>query len=228
MTTTKRKKSHSLLIFLIISVIVTGSAFATQKYLKVDNPVQLTSSNYKSENWNLILVNQNNFMPENYSFNKTTVGDGFEIDERIYDDLQNMFNDMRAAEIYPQINSAYRNPEQQQEIMDNKIAEYVSKGLPEFMAKSKAKKTVAQVGTSEHETGLALDIAAQDDLSTDWEVYNWLAKNAHNYGFIMRYPEDKTKTTGIDYEPWHYRYVGKEIANEITSNNLCLEEYLKN
>ena len=85
---------------------------------------------------------------------------------------------------------------------------------------------MAEPGTSEHELGLAIDINADLDRSTSDEVYGWLAQNAWKYGFVLRYPADKTDITGIDYEPWHYRYVGQEAAKEMHKKGLCLEEYL--
>lgn len=81
-------------------------------------------------------------------------------------------------------------------------------------------------GTSEHQTGLAVDINADGIHSAGYEVYDWLARNAHRYGFIRRYPPDKTALTGISNEPWHYRYVGVTAATEMHQRGLCLEEYL--
>lgn len=72
---------------------------------------------------------------------------------------------------------------------------------------------------------MALDINADPSYSSDYNVYNWLAENAYKYGFILRYPQGKEYITGIDYEPWHYRYVGKEAALEIFNKNITLEEY---
>ena len=85
---------------------------------------------------------------------------------------------------------------------------------------------MAVPGTSEHQLGLAVDINANPDNSTDEEVYAWLAENAWQFGFILRYPQDKTQITGIQYEPWHYRYVGREAAAHIHTSGQCLEEYL--
>ena len=85
---------------------------------------------------------------------------------------------------------------------------------------------MALPGTSEHELGLAVDINADNVNSTGQEVYDWLLQNAWRYGFIQRYPADKTDITGISNEPWHYRYVGLEAAEEITQQGICLEEYL--
>ena len=80
-------------------------------------------------------------------------------------------------------------------------------------------------GTSEHQLGLAVDINADSFRCSDEEVYEWLDENAHKYGFILRYPPAKQEITGISYEPWHYRYVGVEVAEEIYGRGICLEEY---
>ena len=72
-----------------------------------------------------------------------------------------------------------------------------------------------------------MDINADKEKSDNQEVYDWLYQNAYKYGFILRYPIGKTKITGIDYEPWHYRYVGREYSEEIMNSGLCLEEWLE-
>lgn len=91
-----------------------------------------------------------------------------------------------------------------------------------------AEKYVAIPGTSEHQLGLSVDINADQTKCSSEKVYSWLANNAYKYGFIKRYPSSKSYITGINNEPWHYRYVGKEAAATIKNQNLCLEEYLKN
>ena len=81
-------------------------------------------------------------------------------------------------------------------------------------------------GTSEHELGISVDINADTQRCSSDAMYQWLAQHAWEYGFIYRYPQDKTQITGIINEPWHYRYVGKEAAKEINEKGICLEEYL--
>ncbi|MFQ7289836.1 MAG: M15 family metallopeptidase [Lacrimispora saccharolytica] len=105
-------------------------------------------------------------------------------------------------------------------------------GYPEEDVAVEAAKTVAVPGTSEHELGLALDIvdSSYPELETEQEntpVQRWLMKNSWKYGFVLRYPSDKSALTGIIYEPWHYRYVGKEAAKVMYEEELCLEEYLE-
>ena len=137
-----------------------------------------------------------------------------------------MFDDMRAQEVYPIVASGYRTAKKQRELMDDKVDSFLAQGYSRSEAKSEAKKWVADVGYSEHQTGLAVDINADGVNSPGQQVYAWLADNAWKYGFILRYPEDKTEITKTDYEPWHYRYVGAESAVKIYESGLCLEEYI--
>lgn len=111
--------------------------------------------------------------------------------------------------------------------MDEKVEEYQKKVLLKFVAEYFAEKWVAVPGTSEHQLGIAVDINADSAYSTGAQVYTWLENHAYEYGFVQRYPSDKTDITGINYEPWHYRYVGKDVAKEMQEKNICLEEYIE-
>ena len=182
-----------------------------------------------SEEWNLLVVNRWNEIPEDYSVTLTELGNGQKVDSRIYPDLQEMFDVMRAEGIYPIVREAYRTAEEQQEILDERIQRYVNEGYSRSKAVRMAEEWVAVPGTSEHQIGIAVDINADKTKSTNDEVYAWLAENAHNYGFILRYPQGKEDITGASYEPWHFRYVGagKEHAKIIFGNHICLEEYFQ-
>ena len=177
--------------------------------------------------WNLILVNQDYYIPEDYKVELESFDNGVAVDYRIYEALQEMFNDAKDDDVYMFVAEGYRTQKEQQELMDEKVEEYQEKFLVEFLAKWQAKRWVAIPGTSEHQLGLAVDINADISKSSSQEVYSWLAENAHEYGFIQRYPADKTEITGISYEPWHYRYVGEDVANEIYEEGICLEEYIQ-
>jgi len=177
------------------------------------------------ESWKLVLVNADHPLPEGFTVQLKALRNGHHVDERIYPELQQMFDDARAAGIYPLINESFRTGERQQEIMDKYIAGYEAQGMSHDEAVKKAHSLVAEPGTSEHQLGLALDIIAEFDADST-ATWNWLKDNAWRYGFILRYPADKVDLTGIDYEPWHYRYVGVPTAEEITKQGLCLEEYL--
>lgn len=179
------------------------------------------------ESWKLILVNADHPLPENYEVHLKELRYGHRVDERIYPELQQMFDDARAAGIYPLINESFRTRERQQEIMDKYIAGYEAQGMSHEEATQKAREIVALPGTSEHELGLALDIIAEYDADST-ATWEWLRGNCWKYGFILRYPADKEDITGISYEPWHFRYVGSPAAKEITDSGLCLEEYVLN
>ena len=111
--------------------------------------------------------------------------------------------------------------------MQEYIERYEKQGHNYFVSRKQARKYVALPRISEHELGLSVDINADTSICSKEEVYNWLNQNAYRYGFIKRYPKDKADITGINNEPWHYRYVGIEVATEMKEKNLCLEEYLK-
>lgn len=175
--------------------------------------------------WQLTLVNANNPVPDNYKVELCMLPEGVEISELILSDYEEMINAAHEDGVYPYAVEGYRTREYQQEILDGKVGEYREKGYPYPLAYILARRVAAMPGTSEHELGLCLDFGAQPQLCTDWDVYAWLAENAYKYGFILRYPEEKTDITGITYEPWHYRYVGREAAAEIYESGECLEEY---
>ena len=218
---------------LILTLAVCAVAFAgvwacTSGGLRLSSSGQIITVKDDSQNWQLTLVNADNPVPRGWNSEFTQLSNGEKVDARIYPDLQQMFDDMRAQGIYPFVRAGYRSQEEQERVLDNKIAAYQSEGYSKSKARSLALETVAEPGTSEHELGLAVDINAKEGRSTGDEVYDWLTENAYKYGFILRYPSDKAEITGIDYEPWHYRYVGKDAAKEIYESKECLEEYLNN
>lgn len=176
--------------------------------------------------WNLILVNSSHQIPEGYTPELKEISDGKLVDKRIYEPLIEMMKAGAAAGFHMVVVEAYRTEDEQQTLMEQKVHSYVSEGYPKFIAKGIAKNWVAVPGTSEHQLGIAVDINPDYEKSGR-EVYEWLSINAHEYGFICRYPEDKVKITGIQNEPWHYRYVGESAAKEMYEQGLCLEEYLE-
>jgi len=176
--------------------------------------------------WNLILVNQTHLIPDNYKVELQELSNGKEVDERIYKPLISMLKDGADEGYYMIVVEAFRTEEEQQNLMDEKVKAYMDEGYPKILAIEMAEKWVAVPGTSEHQLGIAVDINPDYDRSGK-EVYEWLAQNAHEYGFINRYPEDKVHITGIMNEPWHYRYVGEDVAQEMYEKDMCLEEYLE-
>lgn len=179
------------------------------------------------EEWNLIVVNRWNELPEDYDVELTELSNGQMVDSRIYPYLQEMFDAGRTEDVYPVVREGYRTAEEQQEILDDKIQSYINQGYSQVKAERTAKEWVALPGTSEHQLGIAVDINADKSKCSNEDVYEWLAENAYKYGFVLRYPPGKQKITGTSYEPWHYRYVGEEAAKEIYEREICLEEYFK-
>jgi len=182
--------------------------------------------------WNLILVNPDNFLPEDHSFEKEQVQGNYYLDSRAAPFAKQMIADAKEEGIELQICSSIRDVELQTRLFNNKINDLIAEGYSEEDAKIKAATIVAVPGTSEHHTGLALDIVtpSYQRLNAGYEntdAAKWLKKNAAEYGFILRYPKDKTDITKIIFEPWHYRYVGREYAEFIMSEGICFEEFIE-
>lgn len=225
-----RRKSYKVkilfsLLFLIILCMMAGKVLNSDfTLLPLDNITHHVAS--EDNGWNLILVNRNSYIPDDYKVELTELSNGEKVDSRIYPEMQEMFNDARAQGYGLFVREGYRTQEEQQQLLDEKIEAYENEGKSKSEAKKLAEQWVAIPGTSEHQLGIAVDINADTTKSSSDDVYSWLAENAHKYGFIKRYPSDKTDITGVINEPWHYRYVGKEAALEIYSQGMCLEEYI--
>lgn len=183
------------------------------------------------EDWRLILVNEENPLPVDYEVHLAILNNGLEFDERAIGFLERMISDARDEGLFPVVASAYRSVERQWQLYDNKVARLVAQGFSPEQAEIEARKVVAYPGTSEHNLGLAADLVSYsyqhlDDAQGDTAEIQWLHQHCWEYGFILRYPKDKSQITGVIYEPWHFRYVGQPAAQEITEQGLCLEEYL--
>lgn len=182
--------------------------------------------------WRLLLVNKWNKIPNNYTMELIELANGQAIDIRVYPDLQQMMDDCRAAGLSPIICSSYRSVEKQEMLYENKISRLMAEGYSYERAKEEAGKVVAIPGTSEHQTALALDIVDAtnqnlDETQESTAVQKWLIEHSWEYGFVLRYPNGKSDITGIIYEQWHYRYVGRKAAREMKERDMCLEEYLE-
>ena len=226
----------------LLAAVITGAVFLIRGCKKSDaadkdmEQVQNPADNSGGEgivvdDALLTLVNPWNKLPEDWTVDLVTLSDGHKVDSRCYEALQEMMDACRAAGNSPLICAAYRTEETQQGLYDNKVQRLRDSGMSEEEAKAEAAKTVALPGTSEHQLGLAVDLvdANMQDLTSaqeSTETQKWLMANSWRYGFIHRYPNGKTDITGIIYEPWHYRYVGKDAAQEIFNRDITLEEYL--
>ena len=196
------------------------------------------------DSWQLILANPDHAVPDNFTVDLTDITgnyadipalDNMKVDSRIVPALEQMFKDAKKDGQNLFLRASYRTVALQQTYYDWHMNYYQEQGYTEAEAKAATLRYIAYPGTSEHHTGLAVDIISVDWQNSGKEIIDtfeetteaqWLKDNAHKYGFIMRYPKDKESITKIGYEPWHFRYVGKAHAAAIYKAGLCFEEYL--
>ena len=183
------------------------------------------------DDWRLALVNPQHPIDPNYAAPIGLTADGRMVDERCLADLERMLADCRAAGLSPFISSAYRTWDYQESLYRNQVDSLRWEGLSEEQARDRAATVVAPPGTSEHQLGLALDIVDEHDpdmtdAQANTPTQQWLLQHSWEYGFVLRYPADKSAITQIVFEPWHYRYVGQPAARTMFEQGICLEEYL--
>ncbi len=234
---------NRIIAAVLLAGIIVGAIFIIKGCKKDDAPVdedqnqpaadvmKPVDDQPKVDDELLTLVNPWNPLPDDWTVDLVTLDDGHRVDSRCYEAYMEMINACKAAGYSPVNCSGYRAQETQQSLYDNKVQRLISSGMSEDEAKAEAAKAVAIPGTSEHQLGLAVDLvdANMQDLTSaqeSTETQKWLMANSWRYGFIHRYPNGKTDITGIIYEPWHYRYVGKAAAQEIFNRDITLEEYL--
>ena len=169
------------------------------------------------------LVNKYNKLPDNYEIDDLVTLDneyskkGEKVREVIYNDLKKMFDEAKKDNINLNVISGFRTNEKQDTLFNNSIKK---NGLDHALIYS------AKPGYSEHQLGLAIDINSVEESFKNTNEYKWLKNNSYKYGFIERYPEGKEKITGFGYEPWHYRYLGVDVAAKIFTENITYEEYV--
>ena len=192
-----------------------------------------STSSYPDGGWSLILINKQSLLPEDYSMDLVTVRGGQQVDVRIFQPLSDMLSAARAQGYSVSVMSGYRSPATSQALIDEEVQQRVNQGMDRQAAYEEVIQAIAPPYTSEHNAGLAVDIYAPcfDGLrfepALEYEPeYRWLKEHCAEYGFILRYPKDKVSITQYQFEPWHFRYVGKEAAQAIMSQGICLEEYL--
>lgn len=184
-----------------------------------------------TEDWELLLINDWNPIPQGFTVELTAIKGGQKVDARIKDDLEQMLQDMRNEGLNPLVCSAYRTIEKQEQLFEEEMEKRLQEGWCYSDAFYKVKARLALPGASEHQAGLAVDIVSEthqslDDAQAETKEAKWLAENCARYGFILRYPAGKMDMTGMEYESWHFRYVGKEAAACIMEQGLTLEEFL--
>ncbi len=180
--------------------------------------------------WRMILVNRDYILPDGYKPKlENAVESGYGdiyLDERVAPYYNEMYKAAYKDGIHLVPISGYRSVDRQKRNFENKIDYYMDKGYSKVEATQKAATIILPPGTSEHNAGLAMDICSLEQNFEETEEFRWLCENAADYGFILRYPEDKQNITKIIYEPWHWRYVGVEAAKAMKASGECLEEYL--
>ncbi len=203
----------------------------------VANPCGITSTGRKNNSgsdWEMTIVNPWNTLHLNYSVELATIdarfSSGLQFDKRAVEYLNSMCEAAAEDGVSLWIISAFRTYDYQQGLFNAEVNEYYSyhPGTSQKEAEIGASTEVARPGTSEHNLGLAIDFNSVEQSFENTQQFEWLQKHAADYGFIMRYAADKQNYTGVIYEPWHYRYVGKENAKKIKASGLSLEEYLAN
>ncbi len=214
---------------------ITGMSGSSSR--SMSSPAAPTAAGAQEE-WSLRLVNAANPLPEDFEVRTANIS-GYEnrpFDMRAADQLEAMLRDAENAGCKLYLVSGYRSVGRQKALFKRKTEVFVNEGFELAEAEKQAAQWVARPGTSEHNLGLAVDIVSADwysshnDLTADFDQtpeFAWLRDHCAEYGFILRYPLGKESVTGVTYEPWHYRYVGKEAAQAIMSSGLTLEEYLQ-
>lgn len=221
------------------TAVNTSSNSSTETHSKTSSKItssgETASAYLPNGDWRLIIANKQHSLPKSYKIDVSYVVGNYRLDSRIVNAYKEMISAAKNDGISLVLISGFRTYEGQEKLFNNKVNYYLNQGYNREKAKELAAQYVAPPGTSEHLTGLAVDLISPDwysynsDLNSNFEKtkqFKWLYENCADYGFVLRYPKDKVSITGYSYEPWHYRYVGKKAAKEIMSKKICLEEYV--
>ena len=189
------------------------------------------ATGFDKEAWNLILVNKTHPIPDGYEVPLATITGSMKCDERVLEPLTTMLSAASAEGVNLIVCSPYRDYELQTRLFNRKINYYMGLGYSYIDSYKMSSEKVIVPGASEHQIGMAFDIVTATHPTLDYEFGDtkagkWLKENGADYGFILRYPRGKENITSIEYEPWHYRYVGIDAAKYIMENDLTLEEFI--
>lgn len=204
---------------------------STESSMVYDEVYGYTEASFEDD-WKLILVNKDNPVPEDYKFELGTIRGNIKSDIRVIEHILALIQGAKEEGVKLAICSPYRDYDRQVMLFNRKVKNYMRYGMSEDEAYEMASQTVAIPGTSEHQIGLAFDLISNNYTSlnagfADTDAGKWLSENSYKYGFILRYPLGKEDVTKIEFEPWHYRYVGVEAATEIMEQGITLEEYVE-
>lgn len=193
-----------------------------------ENNVEIPSFKKEITDWKLVLVNFENALPEDFEIDLANIDKTRKFDSRAIDALKEMMRAMKNDGITNVwVQSAYRSVERQEEVFERKVKQYENQGKSREEAEKLVLQTINKPGTSEHNLGLAVDFNYVDYHFDETAGFLWLKENAENYGFVLRYAKEKENITKVNYEPWHWRYVGKEHAVKMNEMGMCLEEYVE-
>ena len=192
-----------------------------------------TQKLFSKDDWKLLLINKQHTIPEDYEFTLGIIKGSMRCDERIIEPLTQMFAAAKEDNVNLIVCSPYRDMARQEYLFERKVKNYIKTGMSYMEAYKMASITVTVPGASEHQVGLAVDIFSDtytslDEGFADTQAGMWLKEHSWEYGFILRYPLGKEEITGIQYEPWHFRYVGVDAAKVITEEKITLEEFVEN
>ena len=183
----------------------------------------------------MVLVNHTNKMPDNYTFDTKECGSQTAVNKTLQTVACDAFLEMQKAAaadgVTVWMQSGYRSVKYQTGLYERKTKYYTDRGYDTATAKEMAAAVVNPPGYSEHNCGLAADLNSPEHTGLDegfenTTAFRWLCEHAVEYGFILRYPKGAEDKTEITYEPWHWRYVGRENAAKISASGLCFEDYI--
>ena len=215
-------------ILIVLFSVGIRRADKSKPIIDTDN-VQVHTGVYnkKIDDWELTLVNHNNVLPDDFEIELANIDSTRQFDARAIDELNQMLKAMKEDGIHNVwVQSAYRSIAYQEGLFNEQINKYMQQGKTREEAEQLTLRIINKPGTSEHNLGLAVDFNYVDYNFEETKGFRWLQENASKYGFILRYRKDKESITKVDYEPWHWRYVGVENARKINELNMCLEEYV--
>ena len=205
----------------------TDSSSLVSSESSTSSTTSATVPDVSSSDWELVLVNRDNITAEMNP--DLTQIDNIYVDSRIADNVRNFLAAAQAIDSSEHLISGYRSVAYQEELFNSYVSQEkaADPSLTQEAAEDLVKTYSQPVGASEHQTGLAIDMSTVNSLNeSDAEVVAQVAAIAPEYGFVLRFPEGKSNSMGVDYEDWHFRYVGVESAKYMTENNLILEEYV--
>ncbi len=228
-TTTTTTTTVTTTTAAVTTTTANAAAAAPTKTTAVASAYKSLDATYER----LLLVNATHPIPSDFPVDLVKVDKQYlngslnQVDRGIYEYLLALLADAKAQGVKLYVRSPYRSYATQTYLFNNKVNKLIKAGTPADEAPAAAARAVARPGTSEHQTGLAIDFNVASSAFEKSPGFDWLKANAENYGFILRYPKDKTEVTGIMYEAWHWRFVGINAAKEMNRLGVTLEEYVE-